>query len=198
MRRICSSKHIKQSGHAARANYEQKHNQYLPAFRDVPRRRVGAAVSGIPPLGERRHLPDLQSYRTPMNFKNLGSYVYSSQRKAEDADALATAIEEYCSEVWQGGLTPDGDKLAACDFDFIAKDEWEDAHYIPKPTPFELENTLYECGICDWLHPWAFDGDCRDDANRYGDAEDYATKKQVNIYAVTVRSWEERQAADNA
>ena len=48
-------------------------------------------------------------------------------KEAENADALATAIKEYCSEVWQGGLTPDGDKLAACDFDFIAKDEWEDA-----------------------------------------------------------------------
>ena len=48
-------------------------------------------------------------------------------KEAENADALATAIEEYCSEVWQGGLTPDGDKLATCDFDFIAKDEWEDA-----------------------------------------------------------------------
>lgn len=25
----------------------------------------------------------------------------------------------------------------------------------------------YECGICDHLHPWGFNGDCRDDANRF-------------------------------
>ena len=24
----------------------------------------------------------------------------------------------------------------------------------------------YECGICDHLHPWEFNGDCRDDSNR--------------------------------
>ncbi len=24
----------------------------------------------------------------------------------------------------------------------------------------------YECGICDHFHPWHWDGDCRDDANR--------------------------------
>lgn len=27
--------------------------------------------------------------------------------------------------------------------------------------------TYYECGICDHLHPWGWDGDCRDDANRF-------------------------------
>ena len=25
----------------------------------------------------------------------------------------------------------------------------------------------YECGICGHLHPWSFNGDCRDDANRF-------------------------------
>lgn len=25
----------------------------------------------------------------------------------------------------------------------------------------------YECGICGHCHPWAFNGDCRDDANRF-------------------------------
>lgn len=27
---------------------------------------------------------------------------------------------------------------------------------------------FYECGICGHYHPAKFDGDCRDDANRYG------------------------------
>jgi hypothetical protein len=25
----------------------------------------------------------------------------------------------------------------------------------------------YDCGICGQIHPWNFDGDCRDDANRF-------------------------------
>lgn len=27
--------------------------------------------------------------------------------------------------------------------------------------------TYYDCGICGCLHPVTWDGDCRDDANRY-------------------------------
>jgi len=27
-------------------------------------------------------------------------------------------------------------------------------------------NKFYECGICDCIHPWLWNGDCRDDANR--------------------------------
>lgn len=25
----------------------------------------------------------------------------------------------------------------------------------------------YECGICECIHPWDWNGDCRDDANRF-------------------------------
>lgn len=25
---------------------------------------------------------------------------------------------------------------------------------------------FYECGICDHIHPWDWDGDCREDKNR--------------------------------
>lgn len=31
----------------------------------------------------------------------------------------------------------------------------------PQPLRF------YECGCCEYLHPVAWDGDCRDDANRF-------------------------------
>jgi hypothetical protein len=27
-------------------------------------------------------------------------------------------------------------------------------------------NKFYECGICDCIHPWEWDGDCREDAAR--------------------------------
>lgn len=29
-----------------------------------------------------------------------------------------------------------------------------------------LKPVYYECGICDHCHPWDWNGDCRDDANR--------------------------------
>lgn len=33
---------------------------------------------------------------------------------------------------------------------------------------------LYECGCCGCYHPWSWDGDCRDDANRYAGPDEYA------------------------
>ena len=32
-----------------------------------------------------------------------------------------------------------------------------------------IEHNLkfYECSICEHYHPWAWNGDCRDDLNRY-------------------------------
>ena len=50
----------------------------------------------------------------------------------------------------------------------------------------------YECGICDHIHPWTFNGDCRDDANRFTtDIFD-----QLNDGSV-VATWSERCAADS-
>ena len=46
---------------------------------------------------------------------------------------------------------------------------------------------FYECGICDQYHPWEWDGDCRDDANRYSDPPDNAE----------IRSMEDRMGADS-
>ena len=46
----------------------------------------------------------------------------------------------------------------------------------------------YECGICDHLHPWEWDGDCRDDANRF-------TNEDVPFDAV-IHSMSERVDAD--
>lgn len=47
---------------------------------------------------------------------------------------------------------------------------------------------FYECGICDHVHPWNWNGDCRDDKNRF-------TADQIPSDA-EVRSWEERCEAD--
>lgn len=56
---------------------------------------------------------------------------------------------------------------------------------------------LYDCTICNSLHPWEFNGDCRDDANRYSDAEDYAERNKIEIECIEVRTMDERIAADN-
>ena len=57
---------------------------------------------------------------------------------------------------------------------------------------------LYECGICDCCHPWDWDGYCREDANRYADAEDYVERNNLNVMEVEVRSMDDRIAADEA
>ena len=44
----------------------------------------------------------------------------------------------------------------------------------------------YECGICDCYHPWEWDGDCREDANRLTDLP----------YDAEIRSMEDRMEAD--
>lgn len=46
---------------------------------------------------------------------------------------------------------------------------------------------LYACGICECYHPWEFNGDCRDNANRYGSPEAYAVTKHLSVNQVDVR-----------
>lgn len=55
---------------------------------------------------------------------------------------------------------------------------------------------LYECGICDCLHPWNWNGDCREDQHRYADASDYAERRSTPEHEIEVRSWLDRQIAD--
>ena len=56
---------------------------------------------------------------------------------------------------------------------------------------------LYECGICDCLHPWLWNGDCRDDNVRYGDSGEYAAKHGIKDTDVHVVSWEDHQQVDD-
>ncbi len=58
------------------------------------------------------------------------------------------------------------------------------------------QHILYECDICGSLHPWDWNGDCRDDENRYGDEADYAQAHDISAYSVAVRSMEDRLYED--
>ena len=59
-----------------------------------------------------------------------------------------------------------------------------------------MEKIIYECGICDCYHPWDWEGDCRDDANRFL-PEEYAEQIGVDEADLDIRTMEERIAADN-
>jgi len=59
-----------------------------------------------------------------------------------------------------------------------------------------VEKIIYECGICDCYHPWDWEGDCRDDANRFM-PEEYAEQIGVDEADLDIRTMEERIAADN-
>lgn len=59
---------------------------------------------------------------------------------------------------------------------------------MSKPLPI-----YYACGICDHNHPWQFDGDCRDDANRLTDAE---LDARHGAAGYELRTMDERVAAD--
>lgn len=58
-------------------------------------------------------------------------------------------------------------------------------------------HVIYECGICGCYHPWNWDGDCRDDANRYATPEDYIEATGCDALFLEVRSMDERVAADS-
>ena len=59
-----------------------------------------------------------------------------------------------------------------------------------------IELEVYECGICGCVHPWSWDGDCRDDDNRFGGVDDYAQRMNVQVDLIDVHSMDERVAAD--
>ena len=59
-----------------------------------------------------------------------------------------------------------------------------------------MEHIIYECGICGGCHPWEWDGDCRDDANRYADEQDYAERNAIDERDVVVLGMEDRVKQD--
>ncbi len=54
---------------------------------------------------------------------------------------------------------------------------------------------IYECGICGHCHPWNWNGDCRDDDNRFQDYE-YAEHLGISESELDIRSWSDRCKAD--
>lgn len=58
-------------------------------------------------------------------------------------------------------------------------------------------HTLYECGCCDSLHPWTFNGDSREDSNRYANVSDYAERNKIEESKINVLSADDRASADS-
>lgn len=56
--------------------------------------------------------------------------------------------------------------------------------------------TLFDCGMCGGLHLPTFEGDCRDNKNRFNDEEDFCKKKKLLCTEVkfVIDSWAERVA----
>jgi hypothetical protein len=46
---------------------------------------------------------------------------------------------------------------------------------------------IYKCS-CGKYHPWSFDGDCRDDENRYSSPEEYAEENDLDPDDIEVRA----------
>jgi len=57
------------------------------------------------------------------------------------------------------------------------------------------ELTIYECGICDCYHPWSWNGDCRDEANRFF-PDDYAEFMEIDEFQLEIRDMDDRVLAD--
>lgn len=63
----------------------------------------------------------------------------------------------------------------------------------PQSSVRAIGDRLYDCGICNQFHPVGWDGDCRDDNNRYPDEEAYARKFGIPVEDVTVEDLEEEE-----
>ena len=114
-----------------------------------------------------------------------------------DRDRIRCDRSEMCGDQADWVTRTGGGFSYVCDFHrrvFEATGTfWKDTETVQNP---DEGITLYECGICDSLHPWGWDGDCREDANRFADPEEYAERKGIKTEAIRVMSWADRQAAD--
>lgn len=57
----------------------------------------------------------------------------------------------------------------------------------------KITPVYYECGICGQLHPWDWNADCRDDANRFTFDE---LDAKYGPYGYDTRTMDERVEAD--
>jgi hypothetical protein len=54
---------------------------------------------------------------------------------------------------------------------------------------------IYKCS-CGKYHPWSFDGDCRDDANRYSSPEEFAEENNLDPDDIEVRAIDAEEGDD--
>jgi hypothetical protein len=54
---------------------------------------------------------------------------------------------------------------------------------------------LADCGCCGGVHPYEFMGDCRDNANRYANDQDYADRNSVPVSDIVMIYLSEADAA---
>ena len=45
---------------------------------------------------------------------------------------------------------------------------------------------IYECGICGSYHAASWEGDCRENENRFADPEDFAKRRSLHLSAVEI------------
>lgn len=55
---------------------------------------------------------------------------------------------------------------------------------------------IYKCS-CGSYHPWNFDGDCRDDDNRYSSPEQYAEENDLDPDDIEVRAIDDDEVDDS-
>jgi hypothetical protein len=62
-----------------------------------------------------------------------------------------------------------------------------------------MQNTrraVYDCEICGHFHPWNWNGDCRDNENRFSDPGEYAARLGVPVKSIKVLTMNQRVDAD--
>ncbi len=62
-------------------------------------------------------------------------------------------------------------------------------------TVYGNKHYLAECGCCGGFHPFEFLGDCRDNANRYNDEQEYATRNGVPLENIEISPTDDAEAA---
>lgn len=57
---------------------------------------------------------------------------------------------------------------------------------MPRLHLVKKRHIIYACEICGCYHPWEWNGDCRDDTNRFDSPEDYAELHGITQFDVEV------------
>lgn len=100
----------------------------------------------------------MYQFSYPADFRTLPDYTRHAGEFVRVRRAAVDGTE------YDGPETdPEAGELA---FHVVAADGWEGMAYAS-----ELLPVFYRCGCCECYHPAGFDGDCRDDSNRFAPDE---------------------------